>query len=143
MADDCMYCREDDQRRLDLMTKIADLEVTALHLYREQTYPGRCVLVYGKHVHKITDLSSEEAAAFFRDVHRAARALTALYHPDKINYLVLGDLSPHLHMHLVPKYEGGADWGQIFRMMPEEGLFLTPEAEKASVEEIRRALETV
>ncbi|MBQ2062879.1 MAG: HIT family protein [Oscillospiraceae bacterium] len=143
MADPCMYCLEADERRLALMTKISDLEVSTLHLYREQTYPGRCVLVFGRHVHKITDLSGEEAAAFFRDVHRAARALTALYRPDKINYLVLGDLSPHLHMHLVPKYAGGADWGQIFRMMPEPSQFLSPKEELAAVEAIRRALEEV
>lgn len=44
--------------------------------------------------------------AFFEDASKAAQKLTELYHPDKINYLILGDLCPHLHLHLVPKYQG-------------------------------------
>ena len=33
---------------------------------------------------------------------------------DKLNYAVYGDLSPHLHVHIVPKYKGGVSWGQPF-----------------------------
>lgn len=123
---DCMYCDPQDVRRLELMTPIAPLETSTLHFYREQTYPGRCVLVYHRHVHRLTELEPEECAALFRDVRKAADTLTRLYHPDKINYLILGDLCPHLHVHLVPKYQGGADWGTMFRMMPEPPAFSPP-----------------
>lgn len=135
-----MYCVVDDSRRLHLMTHVADLEVSSLHFYREQTYPGRCVLVFRNHVHKLTDLTAEEHAAFFRDVARCASALTDLYRPGKINYLVMGDMSPHLHIHLVPKYPDKPDWGTIFQMMPEPSLFLSPEEEAAEIQRIRAAL---
>lgn len=141
MAEDCMYCKADDSRRLELMTPIAELKVSTLHLYREQSYPGRCVLVYHKHIQKLTELTSEEYAAFFEDVSKAAQVLTELYHPDKINYLVLGDLCPHLHLHLVPKYQDGTDWGRMFQMMPEPQNFLSPEEEAAEVLKIQKALE--
>lgn len=141
MALDCMYCQADDERRLKLMTPVAGLQVSTLHLYREQSYPGRCVLVYNEHVHKLTDLTPEEYAAFFQDVAKAAHALTELYHPDKINYLVLGDLCPHLHIHLVPKYQDGTDWGGIFQMMPEPQKYLTEAEEAAEIQKIREKLE--
>lgn len=137
---DCMYCEARDERRLALMTPICDLSVSSLHLYREQSCPGRCVLVFNEHKHKLTDLTDEEYAAFFADVRKAAKALTALYQPDKINYLVLGDLCPHLHIHLVPKYEGGKSWGTIFEMMPEPPKFLSAEDEAKEIEKIRAAL---
>ena len=140
MANDCMYCQADDERRLKLMTPIIDLKVSTLHLYREQSYPGRCVLVYKDHTHKLTDLSPEQYNDFFQDVSKAAHALTDLYHPDKINYLVLGDLCPHLHIHLVPKYQGGTDWGTIFQMMPKPQHFLTEEEEAAEIRKIREKL---
>ena len=57
---DCMYCDPQDVRRLELMTPIAPLEASTLHFYREQTYPGRCVLVYHRHVHRLTELEPEE-----------------------------------------------------------------------------------
>ena len=141
MSEDCMYCGADDPRRTELMTEIASLGVSTLHFYREQSYPGRCVLVYGKHVQKLTDLDADEYRTFFEDVRKAAAMLTKLYKPDKINYLVLGDLCPHLHIHLVPKYSGGTDWGKIFQMMPEPAVFLSPEEERLEIEKIRRALE--
>ena len=68
------------------------------------------------------------------------RFYSALYQQDKINYLVLGDLCPHLHIHLVPKYEGGKSWGTIFEMMPEPPKFLSAEDEAKEIEKIRAAL---
>jgi len=136
----CMYCEAADPRRLELMTKVADLSVSSLHWYREQTYPGRCVLVFGRHVKKLTDLTEEEHAAFFRDVRRAAAVITELYRPDKLNYLIFGDLGPHLHIHIVPKYADGADWGEVFRMAPQPPRYISPEGEAAEVERIRARL---
>ena len=141
MAEGCMYCEAGDERRLELMTPIVDLKVSTLHFYRQQSYPGRCVLVYHKHIQKLTDLEPEEYMAFFEDASKAAQKLTELYHPDKINYLILGDLCPHLHLHLVPKYQGGTDWGRMFQMMPEAHKILTAEEEAAEVLKIKRALE--
>lgn len=140
MVEDCMYCRTEDGRRLKLMTWVADLQVSALHLYREQSYPGRCVLVYREHIQKLTELAPEKHAAFFKDVETAAGALTELYHPDKINYLILGDLCPHLHIHLVPKYHDGMNWGEIFHMMPQPQKYLEETEEIAAVEKIREKL---
>ncbi len=141
MEEKCMYCQAEDERRLELMTKVAKLQVSTLHFYREQSYPGRCVLVHGEHVQKLTDLTPEAYAVFFADVARAAQALTELYHPDKINYLVLGDLCPHLHIHLVPKFEGRTDWGGIFQMMPEPRRYLEEAQEQVEIQRIREKLE--
>lgn len=140
MDESCMYCAR-DERVEALMTEVIRLELTTVYLYREQSYPGRCVMVMNRHVHKLTDLGAEEHAAFFAEVNRVAQALTELYHPDKINYLVLGDLCPHLHIHLVPKYQGGTDWGTIFQMMPDPPHYLTEEQEAAEIRKIREKLE--
>ena len=141
MVKKCMYCETKNERRLELMTPIANLNVSTLHLYREQSYPGRCVLVYHEHIQKLTDLKTDEYNAFFADVSKAAHVLTKLYHPEKMNYLVLGDICPHLHLHLVPKYQNGADWGKMFQMMPEAHKLLTMEEETAEVLKIKKALE--
>ena len=137
---DCMYCKK-DERLIKLMTEVIRLDLTTVYLYREQSYPGRCVVAMNRHVHKLTDLAPEEHAAFFAEVSKIAKALTELYRPDKINYLVLGDMSPHLHIHLVPKYQGGTDWGTLFQMMPEPQKYLSAEEEAAEVLKIRKALE--
>jgi diadenosine tetraphosphate (Ap4A) HIT family hydrolase len=121
---DCLYCRQ-DQRLQDLMIPIARLDASSLYLFREQTHRGRCVVAYHAHINELFELPEPELAGFMRDVARAARAIHAACQPRKINYGAYSDKLPHLHMHLVPKYEGGANWGAPFEMMPAQRQFLS------------------
>jgi len=41
----------------------------------------------------------------FREVMRAAAALYATFHPRKMNFSCYGNAEPHVHWHLVPRYE--------------------------------------
>lgn len=121
-----MYCEQDERVR-DLMVFVCELDHTRVYLYRENTFPGRCVVVWKKHVQKVTELSREERRALMDDVGSVADAVASLYHPDKINYLILGDNCPHLHVHIVPKYKETPEWGRIFEMMPQPPQFLEEE----------------
>lgn len=128
---DCLYCRK-DQRLQDLMIEIGPLSVSTLYLFKEQTHRGRCVVAYRAHVNELFELPDAELIAFTRDVARAAKAMKEAFAPDKINYGAYSDKLPHLHMHLVPKYEGGAAWGTPFEMMPANKKLLG-EAEYAEL----------
>ncbi len=113
----CGYCM-----RGEILEKfgifICELEVSSLILFKEQSKPGRCIVAYKDHVSEIVDISDEERDKFFADVNRAAKAIHAAFHPDKLNYGAYGDTGCHLHFHLVPKYEGQDEWGGIFQMNP-------------------------
>lgn len=128
-AQDCGYCM-----RGELLDKfgiyICDLEVSTLILFREQSKPGRCIVAYKDHVSEIVNISDEERNAFFADVTRAAKAIHAAFHPDKVNYGAYGDTGCHLHMHLVPKYKGGDEWGGVFQMNPDKVYLSDGEYEK-------------
>ena len=87
----------------------------------------------------MTSMTDEERNAFFADVAKAARAIHKVYQPNKVNYGAYGDTGCHLHMHLVPKYEGGPEWGGVFEMNPGKVL-LTDEEYEAIAEKIRQAL---
>ena len=97
---------------------ICELQVSQLILFREQSHPGRCIVAYKDHVSEIVDISQEERAAFIEDIARAAKAIHAVFHPEKINYGAYGDTGCHLHVHLVPKYRDGFEWGGVFAMNP-------------------------
>ena len=128
---DCLYCRK-DQRLQDLMIEIMPLQVSTLYLFKEQTHRGRCVVAYRNHVNELFELSDGELTVFMRDVAHAAKAIKTAFSPNKINYGAYSDKLPHLHVHLVPKYEGGAAWGSPFEMMPANKKLL-PEAEYLSL----------
>jgi ATP adenylyltransferase len=128
---DCLYCRK-DQRLQDLMIEIGAMQVSTLYLFKEQTHRGRCVVAYRAHVNELFELPEAELTLFTQDVARAAKAIKQAFGPNKINYGAYSDKLPHLHMHLVPKYEGGEKWGAPFEMMPANKKLL-PEAEYLSL----------
>jgi diadenosine tetraphosphate (Ap4A) HIT family hydrolase len=119
--ENCLYCSKN--KDLDsLMIKICDLEVSTVYLFKEQTYKGRCNVVFKEHKSEITDLTEEEVAAFIKDVRKVAKAIQKAFNPNKINYGAYADTMKHLHFHVVPKYEGGPSWGTIFDMNPGKVL---------------------
>ena len=115
----CGYCM-----RGELLDKfgifICDLRVSSLILFKEQSKPGRVIVAYKDHVSEIVNISEEERNLFFADVAQAANALHKAFHPKKVNYGAYGDTGCHLHFHLVPKYEGGDEFGGVFQMNPDK-----------------------
>lgn len=121
----CGYCIKGDV--LDKFgVFVCDLQVSSLVLFKEQSKRGRVIVAYKDHVSEIINISEEERNAFMADVANVARAIHKTFHPDKINYGMYGDTGCHLHMHLVPKYKDGDEWGGTFQMNPGK-IFLTDE----------------
>ena len=53
-----------------------------------------------------------------------------------MNYGAYGDTGRHLHFHLVPKYQGGYEWGDVFGMNPGR-TFLSQEEYTRMIEQIK------
>lgn len=131
----CGYCMRGEL--LDAFgIVICDLSVSTLILFREQSHPGRCIVAYKDHVSELVNLSDEERNAYFADIDRAAKAIHAAFHPNKINYGTYGDTGCHLHMHLCPKYEGGDEWGGTFQMNPGK-VYLTDAEYEVLAQKVR------
>ncbi|MGN0908308.1 MAG: HIT family protein [Succinivibrio sp.] len=109
----CFYC-QDDERRKALMIEIIKLKSSTLYLFRDQKNRGRCVLKFNDHKTDLSQLDEEEYRLFSNELRLVAGVLTELFHPDKINYAIYGDLVPHLHVHIVPKRKDGPQWGSPF-----------------------------
>ena len=118
---------------------ICELDVSSLILFKEQSKPGRCIVAYKDHVSEIVNISDEERNAFMADVNRAAKAIHAAFHPDKLNYGAYGDTGCHLHMHLVPKYKDQDEWGGTFQMNPNKTYLSDAEYEEM-IEKIKANL---
>ena len=134
----CGYCMRGEV--LDAFgIYICDLSVSSLILFKEQSHPGRCIVAYKDHVSELVDISEADRTAFFADVARAARAIHAAFHPDKVNDGAYGDGGCHLHFHLVPKYKDQFEWGGVFQMNPGQ-TYLSQEEYAGMIEKIRKAL---
>jgi diadenosine tetraphosphate (Ap4A) HIT family hydrolase len=121
------------------MVRICDLEVSQLFLFKEQTYHGRCNVVYNDHALEFHELNDDQRNAFMRDVARVGRAIAKVFNPEKINYGAYADKISHLHMHIVPKYKDGPGFGGVFEMNPQK-TFFSDEEYAGMIEKIKAVL---
>ena len=135
---DCLYCQNNETLH-NLMIEICHLRVSRLFLFKEQTYRGRCLVAYDKHVNDLNELSDEERNAFMADVAQATRAMQQAFSPEKINYGAYSDKLCHLHFHLAPKYVDGPDYGGTFQMNPGK-VYLSDEEYAQLIEAVRSCL---
>jgi len=137
-SSDCLYCQRNELQK-SLMIKICDLNASTLFLFKEQSYPGRCVVAYKDHVKELFDLTEAERNRFMADVCQVAAAIQKAFSPAKINYGAFSDKLPHLHFHIAPKYEGGLNYGGTFEMNPQ-AVYLTDAEYTETIEKIVNAL---
>lgn len=137
-ANGCFYC-ENCEPLFSLMTEVCTLKASRVFLFRDQKNPGRCVVQYKEHKTELFQLTREERADFMDDVAAVAQAIWKLYQPQKINYATYGDTVPHLHVHVVPKTEGGVSWGGPFSdQLPK--VFLSEEEQEKAIAALRAEL---
>ena len=80
-----LYCQNNDTLH-SLMIQIAELSVSRVFLFKEQSYRGRCLVAYKDHVNDLFELSDEERNAFMADVAGVTRAMDKAFKREKTNY---------------------------------------------------------
>jgi diadenosine tetraphosphate (Ap4A) HIT family hydrolase len=104
----------------------------------EAGFPAFYRLVWSEHVSEFSDLDPAERRLCMDAVAQVEETLRAHLHPAKVNLAALGNVVPHLHWHIVARFEWdshfpSAVWATAQREVPPERL--------ASVERLRGALE--
>ena len=94
-----------------------------LVLADEPDHPGFLRVILNAHVKEMTDLPPAERDALMRVVWAAEAALREVMAPDKINLASLGNVVPHLHWHVIPRFADdphfpNAVWGERKRPTP-------------------------
>jgi len=68
-------------------------------------FPGFCRVIWRQHVAEMSALATGEAQHLMKVVLATERALRRMVQPDKINLASLGNLVPHLHWHVIPRWK--------------------------------------
>jgi diadenosine tetraphosphate (Ap4A) HIT family hydrolase len=107
-------------------------------------YPGFCRVIWKDHVQEMTDLSVAEREHLMGAVFAVEAAIRSSLHPDKINLASLGNLTPHLHWHVIPRFKQDKHfpqpiWGAAQR---DEKPSLPLDWQVRLIKSIRTALDT-
>lgn len=86
----------------------------------EPDYPGFCRVILDSHVKEMSDLAPGDRARLLNAVNETETALRTVLRPDKINIASLGNATPHLHWHVIPRFRDdrhfpGSVWSVVQR----------------------------
>ena len=144
LGENCPLCEAVKPRGVDkgFSHFIADLSMGRLSLHNNQYIKGYCGLICYKHVREPYELPQDEQEQFWDDMMVCGMALEKTFGADKMNFQITGNLVPHLHAHIIPRYYGDA--GGVKAADPnEQTVLLTPTEYRDRVEKIRQTVELI
>ncbi len=107
VAADCPLCREDGGL---LLARHGQFRVIRATGPDAEHFPGFYRVVWNAHVAEWSDLSEADQALCMRAVSAVERVVRQHLRPTKVNLAALGNVVPHLHWHVVARY----DWDSHF-----------------------------
>jgi diadenosine tetraphosphate (Ap4A) HIT family hydrolase len=81
-------------------------------LVDDPDYPGFCRVICNAHIREMTDLPIAQRSQLMQTVCKVEQVLREVMQPDKINLASLGNLTPHLHWHVIPRYQNDKHFPQ-------------------------------
>jgi diadenosine tetraphosphate (Ap4A) HIT family hydrolase len=105
--------------------RIAELDFCYVMLNRDQFFPGYTFVVSKQHVTELFHLDRVTRDIVMEEVSRVAASLNRLFRPDKINYELLGNMVPHMHWHLIPRFTTDRLWPRPVWSEPHTEHILT------------------
>ena len=120
--------------------RILELAHSYVILNRDQFFPGYTLLFTKVHVSELFHLERDVRTGLMEEVNQVAEALYDVFRPTKINYELLGNMVPHMHWHLVPRFTTDPLWPRPIWAEPHADTVLTPEEYRQRIELIRKAL---
>lgn len=89
-------------------------------LLNDADYPAYCRVELMEHIKEMTDLAPLQRAQMMKMVFAVETALREIFNPVKINLASLGNKTPHVHWHVIPRFENdkhfpNSHWGEALR----------------------------
>lgn len=121
---DCPMCA--DSKEDDV---VVHLNSGKVHLQNDADYPGYVILIFNRHAVELFELTEAERQHWVEDIARVGKAIWETCNPDKLNVSMLGNMSPHLHCHIIPRYPQDPEWGKppAYSGKPNPNLFSAAE----------------
>ena len=120
---------------------VVDNDKFAVILVDDANYPGFARVIWKDHVREVSDLADADRLLLNDAVYKLELAVRDVMQPLKVNVASLGNVVPHLHWHVIPRYADDAHfpapvWAQAQRATPEAVL----QARRALVPQLAEAI---
>jgi hypothetical protein len=132
---DCPICAAQNE---EILLQTPNLRVIAVH--NEANAPAFCRVIWQHHVAEMTDLQPAERAELMDVVYKVEAAMRQVLQPEKINLASLGNVVPHLHWHVIARFQDDACFpAPIWAAAMREATFRLPENWSSQVKRMLNA----
>ncbi len=90
---------------------VASFDRTIAMVDARQTFPGRTTLLVKNHYVDMLVIPDAEYAAINNELRVLAKAIQTAFVAPRMNYANYGNVVPHQHWHVTPRYEDDPCWG--------------------------------
>jgi diadenosine tetraphosphate (Ap4A) HIT family hydrolase len=96
-------------------------------LVNDPDLPGFCRVIWNQHISEMSDLTYGERDHIMSLVFAVEEAIREVMDPDKINLAALGNMVPHIHWHVIPRFQDdaffpGSAWSSLNQETPKAAL---------------------
>ena len=99
----------------------------------EPDYPGFCRVILKRHAREMSDLNKAEREGLMAVVFAVEEAIREAMRADKMNLASLGNMTPHVHWHVVPRFKDDRHYpGPIWAAPKREAGVPAERVERAS-----------
>ncbi|CCN21004.1 conserved hypothetical protein [Bordetella bronchiseptica 1289] len=123
---DCPLCQQDGGALLWRGSHLRVIEVD------DPDYPGFTRVVWNAHIAEMTSLSTHGRELLMRAVWAVEQAQRDVLHPDKVNLAALGNVVPHLHWHVIPRWRDDRHFPDAIWAAPRVAPGAEPKAWRAA-----------
>lgn len=120
----CPLCLFDDE------SIIYKNNIFRVILVNDDNYPGFIRLIVNEHVKEMSDLPDNVSDIVFKTLLKIEKTVRVILKPDKVNLASLGNVVPHVHWHIIPRYKTDRHfpnpiWGKVTNhdYVPDAKLF--------------------
>ena len=132
---DCPICAAQNE---EILLQTPNLRVIAVH--NEANAPAFCRVIWQHHVAEMTDLHPAERAELMDVVYKVEAAMRQVLQPEKINLASFGNVVPHLHWHVIARFQDDACFpAPIWAAAMREATFRLPENWSSQVKRMLNA----
>lgn len=137
----CELC---DVSRGDVIIASAQWRVI---LVDDANYPGFCRVIWNSHVREMTDLNDDDKQCLMQVVWSVESVIREIMQPHKMNLASFGNMVPHLHWHLIPRYTDDAHfphpvWAAPNQTQPDPAHLAMLAARRALLPQLRLAIQS-
>lgn len=135
----CPLCQSLGEEDNDHALLVARGRYVDVRIDRDSAVPGYCVVIWNRgHVAELAQLDPTDLAGYWSEVSAVGRAIDRGFSPMKLNYQVLGNMVPHLHTHVLPRYrEDPAPGGPLPWSAFHGELLMITKSRRGSITESR------